>query len=536
MPLTTALRIEWIRTVPRGVWLGLILATALLLRVVFFVGLVSGDPQDDIVYYGNALALYNDGPRYFDFYRHLPKDFLANPIDQFNVRPMVTYPIAALFMVFGAGEIQASVWALVASLASVFVVYRLGVALHGRPLGLLAALLCAFYPLEVINGTRILSDPHVGFFSSLALLLFVESMRRSDPKIYALAGLAAAGAYLANGRGLLIMMALGGASVVLAAARKVSPWAPLWVCTGFLAIFGIESSVYYVMTGDPLFSYHIQSSASYFKYLHEPVTRFSVGGLQVEYTNGRPFELFRSAFLLDRGPTNQFGLFFPLFGMATLYSLVRRENMLLVVLAIGLFGYMEFGPLRVNVDEANHNIHYLMLFKQQRFLMMLTAPLLVIAAYFLHAMGRRSQLAAVVVTTIVCVTALSATARTRNYYRAGLSDLRAAASDVRANPDRMFFGDQWAVFHVRMFTRYEAQNLSVLNSADTPSTVRHGCVMLGGSRGPDLLADYVESTLPAFARALLDGGSSAQGWRLIEEIKGVRTPLRTHDFRVYCAE
>jgi Dolichyl-phosphate-mannose-protein mannosyltransferase len=524
MSLTRALRIEWIRTAPSGIWLGLVLAVALLLRVVFFVGLVSGDPQDDVVYYGNALALYNDGPRYFDFYRHLPKDFLANPIDQFNVRPMVTYPIAALFMVFGAGEIQASVWALVASLASVFVVYRLGVALHGRRIGLLAALLCAFYPLEVVNGTRILSDPHVGFFSSLALLLFVESMRRPDPKFYALAGMAAAGAYLANGRGLLFMMALGGASVIL------------WVCAGFLAIFGIESIVYYVTTGDPLFSYHIQSGASYFKYLHEPVTRFSLGGLQVEHTNGRPFELFRSAFLLDRGPTNQFGLFFPLFAVATLYSLIRRKNLLLAVLAIGLFGYMEFGPLRVYFDEANHNIHYLMLFKQQRFLMMLTAPLVVMAAYFLHAIGCRNQLAAAVVTTILCVTAVSATARTRNYYRAGLSDLRAAASDVRANPDKMFFGDQWAVFHVRMFTRYEAQNLSVLNSADTTTTIRHGCLMLGGSRGPELLADYVESTLPTFARALLDGRSSAQGWRLIKEIKGVRTPLRTHDFRVYCAE
>jgi hypothetical protein len=50
----------------------------------------------------------------------------------------------------------------------------------------------------------------------------------------------------------------------------------------------------------------------------------------------------------------------------------------------------------------------------------------------------------------------------------------------------------------------------------------------------ELVAGYVESTLPAFARAVLDSGSAPEGWELMKEIKGDRTPQREHDFRIYC--
>ena len=49
--------------------LGLAIALAILTRSFFFIGLVSGDPQDDGVYYGNAFALYRDGPTYLARFR-----------------------------------------------------------------------------------------------------------------------------------------------------------------------------------------------------------------------------------------------------------------------------------------------------------------------------------------------------------------------------------------------------------------------------------------------------------------------------------
>jgi hypothetical protein len=204
--------------------LAAILALAALLRIVFFIGLVGGDPQDDGIYYGNALFLYNDGPKYLDLYKNLPTDKPANPIAAFHLRPMVTYPTAAAFVLFGPGEISAAVWPLLISLVGVFVVYRLGTRLHDTFVGLVAALLCAFYPLEVINGTRILSDVQVGVFSAIALLLLLEARNRNSSALYVISGAAAAGAYLANVRGLIFLIALLGCALSCLDSSACSLW------------------------------------------------------------------------------------------------------------------------------------------------------------------------------------------------------------------------------------------------------------------------------------------------------------------------
>jgi Dolichyl-phosphate-mannose-protein mannosyltransferase len=520
--------------IPSVALLPLVLLLAIVLRSVFFVGLVSGDPQDDGIYYGNALSLRNEGPEYLERYKNLPADFLANPIDQFNVRPMITYPIAASFALFGTGEVSASAWAFLCSVLSVLVVYRLGTVQHDRTVGLIAALLCAFYPLEVINGTRILSDVQVGLFASISLLLFVEAMRRRAVVMFALSGAATAGAYLANGRGLLVLVAIAGCGLVMAALRKTRWDAPLWILAGFVAGFSVEAFAYWIATGDPLLSYHIQSGANRFKYLHESVTAFRWHALEVRYTNGRPLELFRSALGLGSGPTNHFGLFFYLFGASVLYSLWRRRNLLLVAVAFGLLAYLEFGAVGVELDRSQRIIRYLMVYKQERFLMMVTAPLVVLAAYFLREVGRRNTTAVVLVLMAMFATSLTATSRTRKYYRAGLADLRAVSADIRTNPGHLYWGDLWAVLHVRIFTRGAAQNLRVLDSQTTADQVSGACVILGGSRGAELLAGYVESTLPAFAHKVLATGETPENWVLVKRIPGARSPQQSHDLVVYC--
>jgi hypothetical protein len=175
-----------------------------------------------------------------------------------------------------------------------------------------------------------------------------------------------------------------------------------------------------------------------------------------------------------------------------------------------------------------------MIFKQERFLLMLTGPLVVLAAGFLHAIGRRSLTAAVVIVVALFATSIGAIERTWQYYRSGLHDLRSVASLVRSYPTRVFYGDPWAVEHVRIFTRYEAGNLRILDARTTQDELRHACVMLGGSRGVELLAEYVESTLPAFARQVLGSGIAPPEWALVGVIEGGRNAQRRHDLEVYC--
>ena len=107
---------------------------------------------------------------------------------------------------------------------------------------------------------------------------------------------------------------------------------------------------------------------------------------------------------------------------------------------------------------------------------MLTAPLVVLRR-ILHAVGRTSRIAAVALTIALFVTSLAAIARTREFYRNGLSDSRTMAPET-ANPNQLFFGDFWAVLHL---TLSHAIRPEPAHSRCSHDAERHqgACVMLG---------------------------------------------------------
>lgn len=521
----------WTRT---RCWLALIVAFGIALRAFFFVGLASGDPQDDGVYYGNALRLHNDGFAYLDAYRHRAPDPLFNPIDQFDVRPMVTHPIAALFSVFGPGEIVAASWSMVVSVLSLLVVYRLGAVVAGVDTGLVAAFLGAVYPLEVINGTRILGDAHIGFFAALATLALAEAVERRRPSLCLLAGVAAGGAYLANARGLVLLVAIAISAGALVLTRRLAPRAPLLVCAGFLLVFGPEAIAYYDSTGDPLLSYHIQSGAARYKYVNEMTGGFHWGPVVVEYTNGQPLEMTRTAFLLNHSEVNQLGVFFYVFAAAAAYCAMGPTRWL-AILAAGLFLYFDFGPVQVSIDRAAGELHYMMVFKQVRFFTMLTAPLLVMSAILLARLWHRLPVPTLTLGALLLVNAVVTTASTHAFYRAGLLDLREAARVIEAMPDKTFVGDLWAILHLQIFTGHRRGQLVTFDPSTDSRALKNRCMMFGGSRGVELLAGYVESTLPLFIKQLAEGTPPPDDWVLIREVRGPRSAQRHTDFKIYCA-
>jgi hypothetical protein len=156
----------------------------------------------------------------------------------------------------------------------------------------------------------------------------------------------------------------------------------------------------------------------------------------------------------------------------------------------------------------------MMLFKQDRFLLVVTAPFVVLSAFALRSLARRSWLASGAVLVLLGVSSWSVIEETHAFYRAGLQDLRALAPRVQSARDVTFFGDHWAVEHLKILTSHRAGNLRQLSPTTTVGELRGACVILGGSRGVELLADYVEATLPPFARELLESGKAPSGWKL----------------------
>jgi 4-amino-4-deoxy-L-arabinose transferase-like glycosyltransferase len=515
------------------VWLASIIVFGVLLRLLFFVGLVSGDPQDDGIYYSNAVDIYRNGFTYLDRYRALPDNFEANPIDQFTVRPLSTYPLALAFWLFGPGEAAATLWSLGCSTLSIIVAYRLAAVMAGTTAGLLAAVLIAIYPLDVVNATRILSDGPIGLFCGLGLLYFLDARAANSTRVGVLAGVVFGLGYLANPRALLVL----GCVVVLAILWRpgANRWrVPLLALTGFGAILLAETAVYWWMTGKPFLALHIHNGANTFKYLHEPVSGWAWPLIDVRFTNGTPLQLFRAGFHVGSREVDLIGPYFYLFAAALAYVAATRKHLFVAAVSVALLLYLEFGFVGIRLSPVRNALEYWMVFKQERFLTVVTVPLVALSACLLASLYRRHAVIALVAATVLAIASLQAIRQTHAYYRNGLSDLRTIASDIRAQRDRIFYSDLWAVGHLRLFTQYRAENLRVMNPSDVPYASQDACVILGGGRGVELLGAYVESTLPAWAREWSATGDPPPDWTLVRQLSGRRTPFRPHDLRIYC--
>ena len=399
-----------------------------LLRVVFFVGLVSGDPQDDGVYYGNALALARDGPRYLERLRHLPRDVPANPIDQFHVRPLTTYPIAAAFVLFGAGEVQATLWAL-----ACLDPHRAGGVSpggSGRRSGGWAAGGVPVRHLPARGDQR-----HADSVRRAARILLRGGVVPAHGVGVAQAAVAMAGARRGGRRRRLPRQCAGTHDSRGRAGRRpaASGAAREAVARRRMLSGRVRSGVR--RRSDGLRAHH-RRSITQLPYPRRGRDLQVSPRARVERRPRlapRPLHQ-RPAFRAPRpGVTDPFlahrpaGLVVYLFAAAVLFSLVQGRNRLLLAFAAGLFVYLELGPVRITVDWAGPELHYMMVFKQERFLLMLTAPLVAImAACLVHAVAMRSRVVAAVILAAVFVTSLDAASRTRTYYRSWLSDLRTA--------------------------------------------------------------------------------------------------------------
>jgi hypothetical protein len=165
------------RRIPTAVWLGAIVAVAAFVRLWHIEAI--GFNGDETVYAGQAASIANihELALYFPTFRAHPllfQSILAAGYD-LGLKGDFQRPLAALF---GLGTVLAT--------------FGLGSLLYGRRAGLIAALVIALMPYDVIVSRQVLLDGPMTFFATLTLYLVARfGSTRS------LAWLYAAGAALA---------------------------------------------------------------------------------------------------------------------------------------------------------------------------------------------------------------------------------------------------------------------------------------------------------------------------------------------------
>jgi hypothetical protein len=159
------------RSVPTAVWIGAIVAVGAFVRLWHIQAV--GFNGDETVYAGQAASIANvrELALFFPTFRAHPllfQSILAAGID-LGLKGDFERPLAAMF---GVGTVVAT--------------FGVGNLLYGRRAGLIAALIIALMPYDVIVSRQVLLDGPMTFFATLTLYLVAHfATTRSSPWLYA---------------------------------------------------------------------------------------------------------------------------------------------------------------------------------------------------------------------------------------------------------------------------------------------------------------------------------------------------------------
>lgn len=308
-------------------WLAAILTGAVLLRLFFGAGM-SGN--DDLSVANIALSLLERGPEI--------------PRMHYEARLGLTYPLAAIFLVFGNGVWQLILLPMVMSLIGIWLAFWIGRFLFNAPTGLVAAATLALYPMDARFAALYFPDIFQGVAMAGAFALALAARRSSRGNaLAALAGIAWAYAYYVK-----VDSFFFGFVVLYAAMAGFIAWrhlAIIFVVTG--ALVGIELVTYGILLGRPF--YHPEL---------DKIATNEVGAEHYQNLSAIPKAMFITVYST--------GLSFYLLVFAMLVSILRRNRAALLlsiyVMVFFLWIYLGVDPFGSKIVGKPQLVRYLQVF------------------------------------------------------------------------------------------------------------------------------------------------------------------------------
>ena len=216
----------------------LIVILGIFLRLVFFSGM---DVSDSLEYGKTA--------------HDIKKGIAQNSVPTLSTRLGLVYPTAISYRIFGISDFSSVLFVFLTSIASIILIFYFGKLLFNTKTGMIAAFLLSFFPLNVVDSTKLLSDLPSAFFVALGVYIFLYAELKSKLKhgiSYLLPGVFIGIGYLIRESALLI--ALFFIAYILYKRRVKKEY--FLVPAGVLIIFIFEALIFFSLTGDPLFRVH----------------------------------------------------------------------------------------------------------------------------------------------------------------------------------------------------------------------------------------------------------------------------------------
>jgi 4-amino-4-deoxy-L-arabinose transferase-like glycosyltransferase len=330
-----------------------------------------------------------------DYWFSAKKLLLGLPYDDVQhrtVRFAVILPVLAAQALLGTHPNVYYVMPLVVSLVQVALMYRVGVELHGRAAGFLAALMLALFPYMIRAGSQVRPDIFALTYVLASVLFFLRYLRggaRSRRRLL-LSSLLMFAAYESKITSLYFVPGFVASILLL---RRGWRDAALF-CAPLLALYAVEHALFYLLFGEPLghpgiiLGHHLSSE-------YAEATTF--WGLLQRYSPRR-LPLYWIAALL---------LFVP----AAL--LLRRRDpryRALVLLAASFFFFVTFAVAGIDPVVPVEDFHHRYLLAALGPVLILDAALLVEALGLLRPLRLSSRRAGALlaVAAVLCVAVFSA--------------------------------------------------------------------------------------------------------------------------------
>lgn len=321
----------------------------LVLSIAFMQGMRA---TDDLRYAQYSMSLLSGGQ----------SPPLSLQPDHREARIGLTYPVAAIFSVFGPNDISLALLPLVCTVLTASLVAWLAYWFWGDTTGLIAGLLFAIFPLTIGQSTFCVPEPILDFELCLATALFLwahEPQVRNAACAEFLAGALVGVAYLTTEVGALLLPALCLYGVI---ARRIRV-RDLWLLAGFAGVFLAELAYHAVVHGDPLYRFTLATG-----YLSDPML--------VSANRNLTYRLLKSIPEIFVVPNSGVGVLGPLMAVAGIYGLLRwRQSLLFVVWAALILLFYNFMTASFR--------HYVALPVTPRLLAPASLPLLVLAGKLL---------------------------------------------------------------------------------------------------------------------------------------------------------
>jgi len=509
---------------------------AIFLRLYFFIGFVGGHPQDDGILINTARAV-SLGAFSLERYRDLPPDYLADPSETFRFRVAFVYPLAFLFRLLGAGELATGVLALGISLGSLLSVFAISRSLFDERVALWATLAAALFPFDILQSTRVLTDPLLACLAGFAFLLYFKGRQEKTGLYWGACGIVFGLAYLAKSTGLplfFLLLALGLVDRGAAGKRLQL----LYCVAGFSLILLVEGIYYAWQTGEFFLHYRVASSSVVLKYMHEPLRIIQwLPFLRIEWADAFYYHI--SLLLNWRGYSayqlSGFGLYYYLILGGAALVLAKREasgRILLAWLAL-VYLYFELAPLHVSSQDGV--LVYRGIYKQLHYLSVLTPAALPFAGRALAALWNLSRYLGAGLLSVVVLSSLPALRHDYQVLRGSQADLRTAAGYLESS-QKTIWSDHLALDNLKFYLGGRASQMSLreLSRASQPSAIEDGYVLLGGSRGIEIVSRAVLDGIPEWAREITRNADHAPpGWRKVLTVPGPRNECREFDLVVF---